>query len=203
MRRKGRAARVPALAVQAAPARVVQDAALAADRVSRRVRGSASIRMATRATHRASPPITPTRVSARTVRHALLVARAVGVRVRVVIAAPRRPTVAPAVPVVAGAVRAAQAAHRAAPAAVRRAAAIVVLPAAVIAVVDRQPIHAIKTAPKRAVFCDGRHGASTETETLPRIRRCSRLTKATSLRRYRDAWAARTGPGGHDLDAAI
>lgn len=138
-----------ALAVQAAPARVVRDAALAADRVSRRARGNASTRMATRATHRASPPITPTRASARTVPHALLVARAVGDRVRVVIAAPRLPTVAPAVPVAA---LAARVAHRAAPAAVRRAAAIVVLPAAVIAVVERQPIRAIKTALQRAVF---------------------------------------------------
>lgn len=154
MRRKDQAARVRVLAVQVAPARVVRDAALAADRGNRKVkaRGSASTRMATRATHRASLPITPTRVSIRTVRHALLAARAVGGRDRVAIVARHPPTAVLAVQVAAPAVPAAQVAHRVARAAVRRAAAIVALPAAAIAVVERQLIRTIKNGPARGRF---------------------------------------------------
>jgi hypothetical protein len=151
MRRKVRAARVRVLAVRAAHARVVRGVAVlvVAGKVSRRVkaRGSASTRTVTRATHRVSPPITPTRVSARTVRHVLLAVQAVAVRVRAGIAARHLPIVALAVPVAVHAVPVAQVAHRAA-----RAAAIVAPPVAVIAVAELRLVYK-KTALRRAVFC--------------------------------------------------
>lgn len=86
------------------------------------------------------------------VRHALLAARAVGVRDRVAIAARHPPTAAPAVQVVAPAVPAAQVAHRVARAAVRRAAVIVALLAAAIAVVERQLLRTIENGPAKGRF---------------------------------------------------
>ena len=137
MRRKVQVARVRVLAVLAAHAQAVQDVVMlvVAGEVSRRVkaRGSASTRMVTQATHQASPPITPTQVSARTVWPVLPVVQAVRAQVREVIVTRRLPI---AVPV---------AAH-AAQVVVRRAVAIVAPPVAVIVVAELRYAQR-KTAP--------------------------------------------------------
>lgn len=142
MRRKVQAARVPVLAVHA---RVAQGIVVlvVAGAVSRRVkaRDSASTRMVTLATRQASPPITPTQVSARTVRPVLPVVQAVGVRVRAVFVTRRLSIAAPV------AAHAVQVARHAGQVLVRQVVAIVAPPVAVIAVAElRYAQSAKKTA---------------------------------------------------------